>query len=57
MADVLVLNNFIAGNFVPCRRHIDSFEPATGKVNAKIPDSGKLEVEAAVAAAVRAFPE
>lgn len=52
---VFKLENFIGGNFVPCHRYIDSFEPATGKVLLQIPDSGSLEVDAAVAAASKAF--
>lgn len=57
MDEVLVLENFIAGTMVPCKRLLDSHDPSTGQVWAKIPDSGKLEVDAAVAAAKRAFPE
>ncbi|XP_066967947.1 2-aminomuconic semialdehyde dehydrogenase-like isoform X2 [Macrobrachium rosenbergii] len=57
MIDVeVVVDNFIAGTFLPCKRTLDSFDPATGKIWAKIPDSSKLEVDAAVAAAKRAFP-
>ncbi|RXG73448.1 Aldehyde dehydrogenase family 8 member A1 [Armadillidium vulgare] len=54
-SSVFKLENFIGGNFVPCHRYIDSFEPATGKVLLQIPDSGSLEVDAAVAAASKAF--
>ncbi|KAK8749811.1 hypothetical protein OTU49_015562 [Cherax quadricarinatus] len=54
--DVLVVvDNFIAGTMLPCRRLLDSIEPGTGAVWAKVPDSGKLEVDAAVVAAKRAF--
>ena len=56
MLDKLLVQNFIAGNFVPIRRAMESFNPATGEVWARIPDSSKLEVDAAVSAAVRAFP-
>ncbi|KAM3602380.1 uncharacterized protein V6R79_003023 [Siganus canaliculatus] len=52
----LVLENFIGGKFVPCKSHIDSYDPSTGEVYCKVPDSGKEEVEAAVAAAKAAFP-
>ncbi|XP_068197990.1 2-aminomuconic semialdehyde dehydrogenase isoform X1 [Antennarius striatus] len=52
----LVLENFIGGKFVPCRNHIDSYEPSTGEVYCKVPDSGEEEVAAAVAAAKEAFP-
>ncbi|KAB7495501.1 Aldehyde dehydrogenase family 8 member A1 [Armadillidium nasatum] len=54
-SSVFKLENFIGGNFVPCHRYIDSFEPATGKILLQIPDSGSLEVDAAVAAASKAF--
>ncbi|KAM3603424.1 uncharacterized protein V6R79_021984 [Siganus canaliculatus] len=52
----LVLENFIGGKFVPCQSHIDSYDPSTAEVYCKVPDSGKDEVEAAVAAAKAAFP-
>jgi aminomuconate-semialdehyde/2-hydroxymuconate-6-semialdehyde dehydrogenase len=49
--------NFVDGEFrPPCSgRHIPDVEPATGKVIAEIPDSGPEDVDAAVAAASRAF--
>ncbi|XP_062323277.1 2-aminomuconic semialdehyde dehydrogenase [Osmerus eperlanus] len=53
----LVLENFIGGKFVPCSRHIDSYDPSTGEVYCKVPDSGEDEVEAAVQAAKKAFPD
>ncbi|KAK7906845.1 hypothetical protein WMY93_015457 [Mugilogobius chulae] len=53
----LVLDNFIGGEFVPCDRHMDSYDPSTGEVYCKVPDSGPEEVEAAVKAAKKAFPE
>ncbi|KAJ8355760.1 hypothetical protein SKAU_G00185540 [Synaphobranchus kaupii] len=53
----LVLENYIGGKFVPCSRHIDSYDPSTGEVYCKVPDSDKEEVEAAVKAAQEAFPE
>ncbi|TNM95010.1 hypothetical protein fugu_017769 [Takifugu bimaculatus] len=52
----LVLENYIGGTFVPCRSHIDSYDPSTGEVYCRVPDSGQEEVEAAVAAAKEAFP-
>ncbi|XP_048842502.1 2-aminomuconic semialdehyde dehydrogenase [Brienomyrus brachyistius] len=52
----LVLENYIGGKFVPFSRHIDSYDPSTGEVYCKVPDSGKDEVELAVAAAKEAFP-
>ncbi|XP_068267460.1 2-aminomuconic semialdehyde dehydrogenase isoform X3 [Nyctibius grandis] len=53
---LLVLENFIAGKFVPCSSYIDSYNPSTGDVYCRVPDSGKEEVEAAVKAAKAAFP-
>lgn len=41
---LLVLENFIGGKFVPCRNHIDSYDPSTGEVYGKVPDSGEEEV-------------
>ncbi|XP_010141034.1 PREDICTED: aldehyde dehydrogenase family 8 member A1 isoform X2 [Buceros rhinoceros silvestris] len=53
---LLVLDNFIGGKFVPCSSYIDSYNPSTGDVYCRVPDSGKEEVEAAVKAAKAAFP-
>ncbi|KAM7119196.1 2-aminomuconic semialdehyde dehydrogenase isoform 2-T2 [Ciconia maguari] len=53
---LLVLENFIGGKFVPCSSYIDSYNPSTGDVYCKVPDSGKEEVDAAVKAAKDAFP-
>ncbi|XP_033847001.1 2-aminomuconic semialdehyde dehydrogenase [Periophthalmus magnuspinnatus] len=53
----LVLENFIGGDFVSCAKHLDSYDPSTGEVYCKVPDSGPEEVEAAVRAAKKAFPE
>lgn len=55
MAEVKELENFINGEFVPCSKHVDSYNPALGKVHLKIPDSGKEEVDSAVQAAKVAF--
>jgi aldehyde dehydrogenase (NAD+) len=46
--------HFIAGEFVPGAKQIDSNEPATGKLLAKIADGSKEDVDAAVAAARKA---
>ncbi|XP_048035039.1 LOW QUALITY PROTEIN: 2-aminomuconic semialdehyde dehydrogenase [Megalobrama amblycephala] len=53
----LVLENYIGGKFVPCSKLIDSFNPSTGEVYCKVPDSGPEEVDAAVKAAKEAFPD
>lgn len=54
-ADMLMLENFINGKFVPCKNHIDSYDPSTGKVYCKVPDSDQEEVDMAVKAAGDAF--
>jgi aminomuconate-semialdehyde/2-hydroxymuconate-6-semialdehyde dehydrogenase len=52
------LKNYIGGKLQPAHsgRWLDDFEPATGKVYAHIPDSDTTDVDAAVAAAAKAFP-
>lgn len=57
MSQSIVLKNFINGEFVQSRQFLDSFNPATGEVLAKVPDSDALDVEQAVRAAKNAFPE
>ncbi|XP_037376890.1 2-aminomuconic semialdehyde dehydrogenase [Talpa occidentalis] len=54
--ELLVLENFIGGKFLPCNSYIDSYDPSTGEVYCRVPNSGKEEVEAAVKAATAAFP-
>ncbi|CAM4677599.1 unnamed protein product [Leuciscus chuanchicus] len=53
----LVLENYIGGKFVPCSKLMDSFDPSTGEIYCKVPDSGPEEVDAAVRAANEAFPD
>lgn len=53
--EMLVLENFINGKFVPCGNHIDSYDPSTGKVYCKVPDSDQQQVDTAVKAAKEAF--
>ena len=55
--DKLEIENFIGGVFYPTKCHLDSFDPSTGKVWAKVPDSGADEVDQAVQAAKAAFQE
>lgn len=52
------LENFIGGQFLPPvnQRYIDNYDPATGEVYSKIPDSDQQDIELAVQAAQRAFP-
>ncbi|MCC7506337.1 MAG: aldehyde dehydrogenase family protein, partial [Saprospiraceae bacterium] len=53
------LANFINGQYVaPLEgRYLDDFNPATGELCARVPDSGPEDVEAAVQAAQAAFPD
>lgn len=50
--------NFIDGRHVPpvSEQYFEKTEPATGQAIAQVPDSDERDVEAAVAAASRAFP-
>lgn len=52
------LQNLIAGKLVDPQSGawLDDLEPATGAPFARVPDSGKQDVDAAVASAVAAFP-
>ncbi len=52
------IKNYLDGELVPPQSgaYLDNFEPATGEVYALTPDSEERDVEAAVAAARRAFP-
>lgn len=51
----LEVQNFIGGKLVKCDKFLESFNPSTGQVWAKIPDSGDTEVNEAVKAAKDAF--
>lgn len=53
------LENFIGGNFIGplSGRFIDNINPAEGAVYGQIPDSNEKDVEIAVQAAKKAFPE
>jgi len=53
------VSNFINGSFVEPHlgKYIDSFNPSTGQIHAKIPDSDEYDVARAVESARRAFPE
>ncbi|KAF6364032.1 aldehyde dehydrogenase 8 family member A1 [Rhinolophus ferrumequinum] len=53
---LLMLENFIGGKFLPSHSYIDSYDPSTGEVYCRVPNSGKEEIEAAVEAARAAFP-
>ena len=53
------IKNFIGGQFVEPKtgNYLDNIEPATGQPYSQVPDSGKEDVELAVAAAEKAFPD
>ena len=53
-----IIDNFIDGKYqAPLSNHyLDNYEPATGLVYGKIPNSNSADVEQAVAAAERALP-
>lgn len=55
---MLILSNYIGGSLQPSLsgNFLDNYNPATGKVYSKIPDSNEADVELAVAAAEQAFP-
>ena len=52
------IQNFIGGRFVRpiAEKYLDNIEPATGKPYSLVADSDERDVEAAVAAAEKAFP-
>ncbi len=54
---MLILSNYIGGSLQPSLsgNFLDNYNPATGKVYSKIPDSNEADVELAVAAAEKAF--
>ncbi len=54
----MALANLIDGAFVPARsgRSLPDYDPATGLQVATLPDSGAADIDAAVAAALRAQP-
>ncbi|NBE92542.1 aldehyde dehydrogenase family protein [Nonomuraea sp. KC401] len=54
MAD---FRNLIGGELVAATRTIDSVNPATGEVWARVPAGGAAEAQAAVTAATQAFPD
>ena len=48
---MITIENFISGKFCKGKSFIDSFDPSTGEVHAKVPCSGHEDVELAVKAA------
>jgi len=58
-AELDKIRNFINGQFVEpiSGRYLDNIEPATGKSYSQVADSGERDVELAVTAAEKAFPD
>ena len=56
MSDLVIVNNFIDGEFVPCDDYLDSYDPSTGQVWARVASSSAKDVGRAVEAAQAAFP-
>jgi malonate-semialdehyde dehydrogenase (acetylating)/methylmalonate-semialdehyde dehydrogenase len=58
MSEPTVLSNFIGGRWTPATAtgHLDVYNPARGSVIARTPLSAASDVDAAVAAAAKAFP-
>lgn len=52
------ISNFIGGEFIKplSGKYLDNYEPATGKIYSRVPDSDSHDVELAVQAAHNAFP-
>ncbi|KXJ89887.1 aldehyde dehydrogenase domain-containing protein [Microdochium bolleyi] len=51
----LVMHNYVGGSYVPSETHIDSVNPKTGRVFAKVPVASADQVEQALQAATQAF--
>lgn len=47
MSVSLMLENYIGGKFVPCSKHVDSYDPSTGELYCRVPDSSVAEVRRA----------
>lgn len=54
---VVYIHNFVDGKFFESQRthYMDSYNPSTGQVHAKVADSAEVDVNEAVASAVKAF--
>ncbi|MBL7794741.1 MAG: aldehyde dehydrogenase family protein, partial [Saprospiraceae bacterium] len=59
MPNLSTIQNYIGGAMTApvSGDYLDNYEPATGQVYSHIPDSDERDVDLAVAAAARAFPE
>lgn len=57
-ANMECLKNFVDGSFITpsSGEYFDSFNPSTGEILCRIPDSSEKDIELAVQAATVAFP-
>lgn len=55
---LIEIQNYIGGQLVPPRsnRWLDNYEPATGQVYSRVPDSDASDIDAAIQAAQQALP-
>ena len=56
---MIQLRNYINGELIEpvSKKYLDNYEPATGEVYSHCPDSDERDVQLAVEAARKAFPE
>ncbi|KAK0060882.1 2-aminomuconic semialdehyde dehydrogenase [Biomphalaria pfeifferi] len=57
MSQLVTVNNFIDGKFVTTKEYLDSFDPSIGQVWARVSNSSADEIDTAVQAAEKAFPQ
>ncbi|KAH9487533.1 Aldehyde dehydrogenase 8 member A1 [Bulinus truncatus] len=57
MSALVTVNNFVDGEFLTADEYLDSFDPSTGEVWAKVANSSVYDVDKAVQAALKAFPQ
>jgi len=55
MGEPIIISNFINNVFVQSETKIESFNPSNGRLLCLVPDSGKLETDMAVEAALQGF--
>ncbi len=55
MEKIIKISNFINNAFVTTESKIESFNPSNGRLLCLVPDSGKLETDMAVEAALQGY--
>jgi acyl-CoA reductase-like NAD-dependent aldehyde dehydrogenase len=55
MDKTITISNFINNVFVQSESKIESFNPSNGRLLCLVPDSGKLETDMAVEAALQGY--